>query len=75
VTAPAIDPAVLDTLLKKARSLAVRVRTLSTDSPLALEAAALIREATDHLKQGRLIEADRTLTDLMRSLAREEGRA
>lgn len=73
--APSPDPAVLDLLLKKARSLAVRVRTLATDSPLALEAAALIREATDHLKEGRLVEADRTLTDLMRTLAREEARS
>jgi len=73
--ATAMDPAVLDTLLKKARSLAVRVRTLSPESPLALEAAALIREATDHLKDGRLTEADRTLTDLMRTLAREEARS
>ncbi|HTW56259.1 MAG TPA: hypothetical protein VMG36_07485 [Thermoplasmata archaeon] len=68
------DAALLDTLLKKARSLAARVRTLPPESPLALEAAAQIREATDLLRGGRLPDADRTLTELMRTLSREEGR-
>lgn len=73
--APApVDDALLDTLLKKARSLAGRVRSLPSDSPLALEAAAQIREATDFLRSGRLPDADRTLTELMRTLAQEQGK-
>ena len=75
VPAPAPpDATLLETLLKKARSLAARVRTLPPESPLALEAAAQIREATDLLRGGRLPDADRTLTELMRTLSREEGR-
>ncbi|MGP8077656.1 MAG: hypothetical protein ACLQD8_01365 [Thermoplasmata archaeon] len=72
--APPPDDAMLDVLLKKARSLAGRVRTLPPDSPLALEAAAQIREATDLLRSGRLSDADRTLTELMRTLSSEEGK-
>lgn len=68
------DAALLDTLLKKARSLAARVRILPAESPLALEAAAQIREATEQLRAGRLLDADRTLTELMRTLTREEAR-
>lgn len=71
---PPPDEAALDVLLKKARSLAGRVRTLPTDSPLALEAAAQIREATDLLRAGRMADADRTLTELMRALSREQER-
>jgi len=66
------DDAMLETLLKKARSLAGRVRSLPADSPLALEAAAEIREATDFLRSGRLADADRTLTELMRALSRAQ---
>jgi len=68
------DEAVLHALLKKARSLAARVRTLPTDSPLALEAAAQIREATDFLRLGRAQKADQVLSELMRLLAQEEAR-
>ncbi|MFY9717737.1 MAG: hypothetical protein WAK40_07405 [Thermoplasmata archaeon] len=71
---PPPDDAVLETLLRKARSLAGRVRSLPSDSPLALEAAAEIREATDFLRSGRLGDADRTLTELMRTLSREQGK-
>lgn len=74
VETPAADDPMLGLLLKKARSLAGRVRTLPPDSPLALEAAAQIREATDQLRAGNLAEADRTLTDLMRALSRTEGK-
>lgn len=70
--AAAPDDAALALLLKKARSLASRVRTLPTDSPMALEAAAQIREATELLRGGHLPEADRTLTDLMRTLSRQQ---
>jgi hypothetical protein len=62
----------LEVLLKKARSLAARVRTLPADSEAARGAAAKIREATELLRAQRLEEANRTLTDLMRSLA-EQG--
>jgi hypothetical protein len=72
---PPPDDAMLETLLKKARSLAGRVRSLPSDSPLALEAAAEIREATDFLRSGRLSDADRTLTELMRALSREQEKA
>jgi hypothetical protein len=65
----------LDILLKKARSLAGRVRTLPPDGPLALEAAAQIREATDLLRGGRMLDADRTLTELMRMLSRAQEKA
>ena len=68
------DDETLATLLKKARSLAGRVRTLPPESAIALEAAAQIREATDQLRAGRLSDADRTLTELMRALSREEAR-
>ncbi len=63
------EEAMLSNLTMKARSLAVRVRSLPTDSPQATEAAARIREATDLLRARRLSEADIALTRLMRSLA------
>jgi hypothetical protein len=69
------DDAMLEVLLKKARSLAGRVRTLPADSTLALEAAAQIRAATDLLRHGRMVEADQTLTELMRMLSREGGKS
>ncbi len=59
----------LDRLLKKARSLASRVRTLPPDSDIAHDAAVQIREATDHLRARRLKDADLTLSRLMRMLA------
>lgn len=65
----------LDRLLKKARSLAARVRTLPADSETSREAAAQIREATELLRARRLKEADQTLTFLMRMLATEPRRA
>jgi hypothetical protein len=64
----------LDRLLRKARSLAARVRTLPPDSDSSREAAAQIREATDHLRSRELEAADLTLTRLMRTLAYEESR-
>ncbi len=72
---PPPDDVLLGVLLKKARSLAGRVRRLPADSTLSLEAAAQIREATELLRSGRLADADRTLTELMRMLSREEGGA
>ena len=65
----------LDRLLKKARSLAARVRTLPADSDTARDAAMQIREATDLLRDRHLKEADLTLTRLMRMLAYEAPRS
>jgi|HubBroStandDraft_1064217.scaffolds.fasta_scaffold120731_2 phytoene dehydrogenase-like protein len=64
----------LDRLLKKARSLAARVRTLPPDSETAREAAIEIRTATELLKTRELSEADQTLARLMRMLAAEGAR-
>ena len=77
-SAPPLDEtesAALDRLLKKARSLAARVRTLPPDSDTARDAAMQIREATDCLRDRRLKEADLTLSRLMRMLAYETPRA
>jgi hypothetical protein len=65
----------LDRLLKKARTLAGRVRTLPPDSETAHDAAIQIREATDHLRARQLKEADLTLSRLMRMLSSEVPRA
>lgn len=59
----------LDRLLKKARSLAARIRSLPADSDIAREAAMQIREATEFLRSRKLVEADQTLTRLMRILS------
>lgn len=59
----------LGRLLKKARSLASRVRTLPPDSDIAHDAAVQIREATDLLRARQLKEADLTLSRLMRMLS------
>ena len=64
----------LERLLRKARSLAARVRTLPPESESAREAAIQIREATEHLRARELAEADLTLSRLMRVLAYEEPR-
>jgi DNA repair exonuclease SbcCD ATPase subunit len=64
------EPETLDRLLKKARSLAARVRTLPPDSDAAREAAVEIRAATEHLKAREFDEADRTLARLMEMLAK-----
>jgi hypothetical protein len=61
----------LDRLLKKARSLAGRVRTLPPDSDAAREAAAQIREVTDLLRNRELRGADQALARLMRMLSAE----
>ncbi len=67
------DDAMLDRLLRKARSLAGRVRTLPPESETAHDAAVQIRQATDLLRARRLREADATLTQLMRVLAASGG--
>jgi hypothetical protein len=78
--APSVDEAreteaeTLDRLLKKARTLAARVRTLPPDSETAREAAMEIRNATELLKTRELTEADQTLARLMRMLAAEGAR-
>ncbi len=63
----------LERLLKKARSLAGRVRTLPPDSELAREAASQIREVTDLLRNRELRGADQALARLMRMLSAEPG--
>jgi hypothetical protein len=63
----------LDRLLKKARSLAGRVRTLPPESEVAREAAAQIREVTDLLRNRELRGADQALARLMRMLSTEPG--
>lgn len=68
------DDEALDRLLKKARSLAGRIRTLAPDSEAARDAAVQIREATELLRDRQLEEADLTLTRLMRMLASEAPR-
>ena len=70
VTAPEeSEDEMLDRLLKKARSLASRIRTLPPDSDIGHDAAVQIREATEYLRSRQLKEADLTLTRLMRMLA------
>ena len=61
----------LGRLLKKARSLAGRVRTHPPESETSREAAVQIREATDLLRSRKLKEADETLSRLMRMLSAE----
>jgi hypothetical protein len=80
--APAVTPPAAETeaetlerLLKKARSLAGRVRTLPPDSELAREAASQIREVTDLLRNRELRGADQALARLMRMLSAESGAA
>jgi len=65
------EDAMLDRLLKKAWSLAARIRTLPPDSEVAHDAAVQIREATEFLRSRMLKEADLTLTRLMRMLSTE----
>jgi hypothetical protein len=65
----------LDRLLKKAWSLASRIRTLPPDSDIAHDAAVEIREATEFLRSRMLKEADLTLTRLMRILSTESSRS
>jgi hypothetical protein len=78
--APAIAPVeteaeTLERLLKKARSLAGRVRTLPPESEVAREAAAQIRDVTDLLRNRELRGADQALARLMRMLSAEPGGA
>jgi len=63
------DAAFVQTLMKKARSLAVRVRSLPPDSEEAADAARDIHAATDLLRAGQYAEADEALSRIMRSLA------
>jgi hypothetical protein len=63
----------LERLLRKARSLAGRVRTLPPDSEVAREAASQIRDVTDLLRNRELRGADQALARLMRMLSAETG--
>jgi hypothetical protein len=65
------DDEMLGRLLKKARTLAGRVRTLPPESETAHDAAVQIREATELLRARQLKEADLTLSRLMRMLSSE----
>jgi len=65
----------LNRLLKKARTLAGRVRTLPPESETAREAALQIREATELLRARQLREADLTLSRLMRMLSTDAAEA
>jgi len=65
---PTPDAATVDVLMKKARSLAVRVRSLPADSEEASIAARQIHEATELLRQGQFAAADEALSRLMRAL-------
>jgi hypothetical protein len=58
----------LTTLLARARELASRIKTIPPDTPIAEQAAAQIRTATELLRERRLAEAGSTLTELMRFL-------
>jgi hypothetical protein len=79
VSRPAVvaetEDEMLDRLLKKAWSLASRIRTLPPDSDIAHDAAVQIRDATEFLRSRMLKEADLTLTRLMRILSTEESRS
>ena len=72
-TSTETEAEMLDRLLKKARSLAGRVRTLPPESDAARDAAVEIRTATEHLKAREFAEADQTLAHLMRMLAEQPG--
>jgi hypothetical protein len=61
-------PEVVAGLLRKARSLAARVRSLPPDSPEAASAAQEIHDATELLRAKRFAEADAALSRLMRTL-------
>ncbi len=81
-TPPAAPPVPSETeeemlgrLLKKARTLAGRVRTLPPESETAHDAAAQIREATELLRARQLKEADLTLSRLMRMLSADATEA
>ncbi len=74
-TARETEGEMLDRLLKKARTLAARVRTLPPESETAREAAVEIRSATEMLRARQLAEADQTLARLMRMLSAEPGRS
>lgn len=68
---PETEDEMLGRLLRKARTLAGRVRTLPPESETAHDAAIQIREATDLLRGRHLKEADLTLSRLMRMLSSE----
>jgi len=62
------DPAVIEALVMKARSLAVRVRALPADSVEANQATRQVQQATELLRLRRYAEADAALSRLMRAL-------
>ncbi|MFI5419159.1 MAG: hypothetical protein ACHQ2Y_09760 [Candidatus Lutacidiplasmatales archaeon] len=62
-------------LLKRARGLAARVRTLPPESEIAFEAAGEIRRATELLRAHNLEDAETTLTRLLRTLDAERTEA
>ncbi|HKS59388.1 MAG TPA: hypothetical protein VJS68_01260 [Thermoplasmata archaeon] len=68
-TAPAAPPPeAIGSLMQRARGLAIRVRSLPPESPIAEEAAREIRTATELLRARELAQADAVLTRLMSKL-------
>jgi hypothetical protein len=59
---------VIEALVMKARSLAVRVRALPADSVEANQATRQVQQATELLRLRRYAEADAALSRLMRAL-------
>jgi hypothetical protein len=68
-----VEAAMISQLTKKARGLAVRVRSLPANSETARAAAQQIQEATELLRGRRYAEADAALTRIMRLLAASES--
>ncbi|MCI4349298.1 MAG: hypothetical protein L3J93_03660 [Thermoplasmata archaeon] len=58
----------MNSILERARSLQVLVRSLPPESPLAVRATAQIREATELLRLRKVEEAEATLARLMDDL-------
>lgn len=65
---PAPDAATVATLMKKARSVAARIRSLPANSEQATAAAREVHEATALLRAGKYEEADAALSRIMRAL-------
>jgi hypothetical protein len=63
-----LPPARMNSILERARSLQVLVRSLPPESPLAARATAQIREATELLRLRKVDEAEATLARLMDDL-------
>jgi hypothetical protein len=67
---PSSGPDSVRALVSQARELAARIQRLPGDSDLARDAAVEIRTATDLLRERKMDEAERTLSDLKDRLDR-----